>query len=163
MSAPGPMPGPYRVRPARPTDRAFMLELCHRLGEGFPLPAWRRPDEVARSEQAALAAFFAGEADGAAALVAEDAAGTPLGFVYLVVLTDYFRQEPHAHVSILAVHEAAEGRGVGRALLEASDAWARERGYRAITLNVFEANRRARELYGRMGYAPETLRYYKPL
>jgi GNAT superfamily N-acetyltransferase len=157
------MPGSCRVRPARPSDRDFVLELCHRLGESFPLPSWRQPDEIARSEQAALEDFFAGRADDAGVLVAEDAAGTRLGFVYLLVLTDYFRQEPHAHVSILAVHEAAEGRGVGRALLEASDAWARERGYRAITLNVFDANRRARELYGRMGYAPETLRYYKPL
>ncbi|HEU4648329.1 MAG TPA: GNAT family N-acetyltransferase [Gemmatimonadales bacterium] len=163
MSAPAPTPAPCRVRPARPADRPFVLELCHRLGEGFPLPSWRRPDEVARSEQAALEEFFAGRADGGAVLVAEDPAGTPLGFVYLLVLTDYFRQEPHAHVSILAVHESAEGRGVGRALLEASDAWAHERGYRAITLNVFDANRRARELYGRMGYPPETLRYYKPL
>jgi GNAT superfamily N-acetyltransferase len=140
-----------------------VLELCHRLAEGFPLPAWRRPDEIARSEQAALEEFFASPPDDAAVLVAEDAAGTPLGFVYLVVLTDYFRQEPHAHVSILAVHGSAEGRGVGRALLEASDGWARQRGYRAITLNVFDANTRARALYGRMGYGPETLRYYKPL
>jgi ribosomal protein S18 acetylase RimI-like enzyme len=140
-----------------------MLELCPRLAEGFPLPPWRRPDEIARSEQDALETFFTGSPGDAAALIAEDSTGTPVGFVYLVVLTDYFRQEPHAHVSVLAVHGSAEGRGVGRALLEASDAWARARGYNAITLNVFATNTRARELYERMGYAPETLRYFKPL
>jgi ribosomal protein S18 acetylase RimI-like enzyme len=140
-----------------------MLELCARLAEGFPLPAWRRPQEIARSEQEALETFFAAPSDSTAALVAEDAAGTPLGFVYLIALTDYFRQEPHAHVSVLAVDRSAEGRGVGRALLDASDEWARQRGYQSITLNVFAANTRARSLYERMGYGPETLRYFKPL
>jgi ribosomal protein S18 acetylase RimI-like enzyme len=163
MSSSAAVPAPCLVRPARPSDREFVLELCHRLAEGFPLPSWRRPDEIARAEQAALESFFASPSDDSAALVAEDAAGTRLGFVYLLVLTDYFRQEAHAHVSILAVHGSAEGRGVGRALLEAADDWARQRGYRAITLNVFDANARARALYGRMGYAPETLRYFKPL
>jgi ribosomal protein S18 acetylase RimI-like enzyme len=141
-----------------------MLELCPRLAEGFPLPSWRRAAEVARAEQEALETFFdASPGDAAAALIAEDSTGAALGFVYLVVLTDYFRQEPHAHVSILAVDGSAEGRGVGAALLEAADAWARGRGYAAITLNVFDANTRARGLYERMGYAPETLRYFKPL
>jgi ribosomal protein S18 acetylase RimI-like enzyme len=66
-------------------------------------------------------------------------------------------------VSVIAVTEEAEGRGVGRALMEHAEKWARERGHDRITLSVFEGNRRARGLYERVGYAVEMRRYVKPL
>jgi GNAT superfamily N-acetyltransferase len=56
-----------------------------------------------------------------------------------------------------------EGRGVGRLLLGTAEAWARDRGHPFITLNVFAQNTRARALYERVGFGPETLRYVKPL
>lgn len=61
------------------------------------------------------------------------------------------------------VSSAAEGRGAGRTLVEAAEAWARSEGLDLITLNVFANNERARALYQRLGYAPDTLHYVKPL
>ena len=55
----------------------------------------------------------------------------------------------------------AEGRGVGSALMDASDALARNEGAKTITLHVFETNERARKLYERKGYSTEWLRYIK--
>ena len=52
---------------------------------------------------------------------------------------------------------------MGSALLAASEEWARSRGARRLTLNVFESNRRARALYERRGFAPESLRYVRTL
>jgi GNAT superfamily N-acetyltransferase len=153
----------WRVRSAQPTDRAFILRLVPRLAEGFPLPSWRTPAEVVRAETAALEAALDGEPTGARLLVAESAAGEPGGFVYLELHTDYFRQMPHAHVAVLAVAAEAEGQGVGRALLEAAESWTREQGLRVLTLNVFSGNARARSVYEHLGYAPETIRYLKPL
>jgi ribosomal protein S18 acetylase RimI-like enzyme len=55
----------------------------------------------------------------------------------------------------LAVHPDAQGRGAGRALLEAIAAAARERGGRRLTLRVFAPNERARRLYERAGFRVE--------
>lgn len=77
--------------------------------------------------------------------------------------TDYFSGAPHAHIEILAVDRRAEGRGTARALMAAVKAWARALGYVAVTLNVFESNRRARGLYEHLGYQAELLTYRREL
>ena len=56
-----------------------------------------------------------------------------------------------------------EGQRRGRALMDAAERWAAARGDRVITLNVFDANRRARGVYARLGYLPETMHYRKAL
>ena len=86
-----------------------------------------------------------------------------VGVAYAHVATDYFTGEPHGHLGILAVAEEGEGKGVGRALLTAVETWSAECGHRFLTLNVFAGNARARALYERAGYAPDTLRYVKTL
>ena len=87
----------------------------------------------------------------------------PAGVAYAETATDYFTGERHGHLAILIVAEGGEGRGVGRALLAAVEAWAAARGYRYVTLNVFAANARARSVYERAGYVPDTVRYAKEL
>jgi RimJ/RimL family protein N-acetyltransferase len=47
--------------------------------------------------------------------------------------------------------------------MRAAETWTRDKGYRKLTLNVFEQNHRARRLYERCGFAVETLRYTKPV
>jgi GNAT superfamily N-acetyltransferase len=150
------------VRPAQAGDRPFVLETAPRLA-AFGPPEWRTPDEVVEGEARTLRAFFERPPDGAALLVAEIASLGPAGFAYLETLRDYFTREAHAHVGILAVSQQAEGRGVGSALLAAAEDWARSRGARQLTLNVFEGNRRARALYERHGFLPESLRYVRRL
>jgi ribosomal protein S18 acetylase RimI-like enzyme len=151
----------WRVRPARQADRDFILGLVPRLAAGFPLPSWRTPEEVVEAESATLDAALRATATSGEVLVAESSAGIPGGFVYLEQHLDYFRKNAHAHVSVLAVAVEAEGQGVGRLLLEAAEAWAREQGLGMLTLNVFVGNDRARAVYERIGFAPETVRYVK--
>jgi ribosomal protein S18 acetylase RimI-like enzyme len=52
----------------------------------------------------------------------------------------------------LCVSDQARGQGVGTALLEAVVAEARQRGYRAVRLDVVDTNPRARALYERRGF-----------
>ena len=66
-----------------------------------------------------------------------------------------------AHVEDLALDAEAEGRGLARGLMEAVEAWARGRGRRRVSLNVWAQNRRAIGLYERLGYQPETVHYLK--
>ena len=53
----------------------------------------------------------------------------------------------------LSVLGAWRGRGIGRALVEAVEALARDRGCAKVTLEVQENNRRARGLYESLGFA----------
>jgi ribosomal protein S18 acetylase RimI-like enzyme len=59
------------------------------------------------------------------------------------------------HVTGLAVDPEFEGRGAGRALMDALIELARERGGRRMTLRVFAPNERARRLYERLGFEEE--------
>jgi GNAT superfamily N-acetyltransferase len=151
-----------RLRAAGTADLPFVLSLAPRLAE-FGLPSWRTMAQVVEAERRALSCAVEGGSPDAPVLLAEDAGGAPLGFAYLETQTDYFTGRPHAHVAVLAVADGAQGRGVGRALLDAAEAWARGRGDPFITVNVFARNTRARAVYERLGYGPETLRYVKPL
>lgn len=152
----------WRVRPARPSDRSFILGITPRLAQGFELPPWRSAREVVEAESAALEEAFRTDTERAVLLIAEDTEGGPGGYVYVKVESDYFGRT-HAHIGILAVSSAAEGRGAGRTLVNAAEAWARSERLDLITLNVFANNQRARSVYQRLGYVPEALHYVKPL
>jgi putative acetyltransferase len=55
----------------------------------------------------------------------------------------------------VTVGRAHRGIGVGRALLQTLEIWAREVGVEKIMLRVFDGNTRARTLYEKMGYVTE--------
>jgi len=116
---------------------------------------------------AAVAKSIAGALEpgssGASVFVAEETDGTPLGFVHVHVARDFFTDEEHGHVSDLVTARGEEGRGVGRGLMEAGEEWCRQRGHRLVTLNVFGDNARARALYERIGYTPDTTKMVKVL
>jgi GNAT superfamily N-acetyltransferase len=150
---------PVSVRRARRGDRAFVLATARRLAD-FDLPGWRSPSEIVAGEARTLEGFFRQPPPGAELLVAE-AAGEAAGFALLETGRDYFDRQPHGHLGILAVAREAEGLGVGTALVAAAEEWTRSRGLGKLTLNVFDGNARARRLYERLGFLPETLRYMK--
>ena len=85
--------------------------------------------------------------------------GAPLRHGNSRVLSAAFRPDG-AHVVTAA---GEEGRGIGRALMAAGEEWSRGRGHRLLTLNVFAANSRARSLYERIGYEPDTSKMVKVL
>jgi GNAT superfamily N-acetyltransferase len=151
-----------KIRRALSNDSSFVLGAALRLAD-FDPPAWRTSKDIVEGEVRTLQAFFAAPPPGSALLIAESEPDGNLGFVYLERQQDYFTLEGHGHVGMLVVAEEAEGQGIGSALMRAAEAWAREQGYRKLTLTVFEANRKARALYDHLGYAPETHRYVKVL
>ena len=149
-----------RIRPGTAADRDFVIETARRFA-AFGPPAWRSPQEIVAGEVRCLDDFFDGRLKGPALLIAED--GAALGFAFLEPAVDYFTGEKHAHLGMIAVTAEAEGRGAGAALMRAAEEWTRAAGYTTLTLNVFEGNRRARQVYERFGYQVETLRYVKRL
>ena len=153
---------PPLLRPATATDLRFLLDLTARLA-AFPVPPWRTAEEIAAADHSIVRAAVEQASPDTLIMVAEDPPGTPAGYVMVTTDVDYFTGERHGYVEILAVTEAAVGRGLGRVLLECAEEWGRERGYAQITLNVFDTNRKARGLYEHLGYQPETVRYRKSL
>lgn len=154
-------PTPVAIRLATLADRPFLNALAARLAD-FPVPPWRSAEEVAAADRMALNAALDSPAPGTSLFIAETD-GEPAGCLLMWTMEDYFSKRTHAHVSVIAVTRAAEGRGVGRALMAHAEAWARERGHSRLTLSVFEGNRRAQALYARAGYETEIRRMVKPL
>jgi SAM-dependent methyltransferase len=153
---------PIDVREAVESDRAFVTGTAARLS-AFPVPAWRTPDAIVGAEVRTLESHFDRARPGSRLLIAVGPDGLRMGFVFLEVVEDYFTRQRHGHVGMLAVTAESEGKGAGRALLDAADAWASEQGFTRLTLNVFDANSRARGVYERLGYRPETVRYVKEI
>ena len=151
------------IRPATPSDRAFVLNLASRLVDGFDPPPHRSKAELIEGDRRALEAWFDHPPkDGGAMLIAE-LDGKPAGCAFLVTLVDYFNERPHAHLSVLAVEKSAEGKGVGSALVDTCAEWARKRGSDRLTLSALVTNSRARALYERKGFGGEYIRYVLPL
>jgi ribosomal protein S18 acetylase RimI-like enzyme len=155
------------VRPATSRDEAAVLALVPRLraferSSIHSSSALRPPEALDAGEQRTLRRFFDGNPAGASLWVA-DIEGAVVGMAYAERATDYFTQESHGHLGILAVAEHAEGRGVGKALLATVEQWSREAGFRFLSLNVFAENTRAIGVYEKAAYRADFVRYVKPL
>jgi GNAT superfamily N-acetyltransferase len=151
------------LRTARPEDRDFLHGLSPRLS-GVPGPSWHDLGAMEGFQDRYMAATFSGAAlEGATTLIAENAEGRRLGYIHMRPGKDGVTDEPCGYVSLLALEEDAEGAGVAGRLMAEAEAWARSRGYRFLSLDVFADNRRAVDFYERRGFKTETLRLVKPL
>ncbi|MDQ3438890.1 MAG: GNAT family N-acetyltransferase, partial [Planctomycetota bacterium] len=121
------------IRSATAADRDFLHRLADRLAD-FDRPAWRSRDEIADGDRRALDDAL-DNPQAATELFVAELSGAPVGCVLMWTLEDYFSQDWHAHVSVLAVTKEAEGKGVGRTLMDHAEAWARARGHHSITLS----------------------------
>ena len=94
--------------------------------------------------------------------VAKESDGTIVGVAMVTLCTELLSDSPSAHLEAIVVAGDAEGRGVAKALLQAAEAAACERGALSMSLHVFASNARARRVYERAGYDEELIRCIKP-
>jgi RimJ/RimL family protein N-acetyltransferase len=142
------------IRHARPRDAAALVELARAVGsepEGWLITDgdWRTTLDERRYLRALR------RHPHAAVFVAE----TPAGIVGRLSVA----RDPHPaseHVADLGLMVARDHRrrGIGRALMEAAEDWARTVGVRKIELHVFPHNEAAIALYERLGYEREGFR-----
>lgn len=140
------------VRPMEERDARSVARLSGELG--YPADA---RDIVRRL------GGLAGRPD-MALLVAVDPAGAILGWIHVSedsTLTD----GPIAEIRGLVVEEGSRGRGVGRALVEASERWAVSRGYPRVRVRSRIARADAHRFYEACGYALEKTQhvFFKPI
>lgn len=91
------------------------------------------PHGVATPDQHLFSAYYEGERVGA--LWLHISTGRDDAFIYDI-----------------AIDEERRGHGLGRALLDAAEAWAAKRGLASVSLHVFGTNTVARRLYESAGY-----------
>ena len=128
-------------------DIIALTNRAYRQAEGQT--AWKVESLVAgqRIDASLLAEDLA--QPGAVLLVARDGAGERLGHVRL---DD--RGDGAWFLSMLTVDPARQDAGLGRAILEAAEAWARERGARRMAMWVLRQREALIAWYARRGYAP---------
>jgi aminoglycoside 6'-N-acetyltransferase I len=136
-----------RVRPVEPRDRDDWLRMRAAL--------W--PDEPAADHARQCDAFLRGGPAEAsflsAALVSEAEPGRLDGFVELFV-RNYAEgcEGPTPHVEGWYVEPRSRGRGVGRALMRAAEAWAREKGFTEIASDTQLWNEASQRAHGALGF-----------
>jgi ribosomal protein S18 acetylase RimI-like enzyme len=149
------------IRPAREGDRDFVVGLVPSLLR-FGSPTWRDVDALVLGFGEVLARAVSGRDDRATVLIAEASHNTPLGFISLKVVENIEGGE-RGHVADLAVTEDARRNGIGTALMAAGEAWARDRGFDLLSLDVWSTNDAALAFYRRLGYTIDSLALIKRL
>lgn len=148
------------IRPADAGDDAFVLSLVTRFVD-FALPKWRSRPECAGGIRRDLKRALANPPPNEALFIAEDDFGKAVGFLRLQETRDFFSGNANCHISDLVVAHGHDGKGIGRALLDHAQVYAKHHRCALITLAVFDGNSRARALYERAGFGPELLRMAK--
>lgn len=133
------------IRPATPGDIAQILHFVRELAEYE-----REPDAVVATEAMLHAALF-GDRPAAEAVIAEDDAGTPLGFALFFQNFSTWTGLPGMYLEDLYVTPAARGAGVGKALLQYLAGIAVDRGYGRFEWAVLDWNQPAIDFYRAMG------------
>lgn len=88
---------------------------------------------------------------------------TPVGCLWMGNAVDQVSGTRHAHIFLVYVAPQHRRRGVGTALMQHAQNWAKERGDRQIGLQVFPANTGALNLYHHLGYQTQSLWMIKSL
>jgi ribosomal protein S18 acetylase RimI-like enzyme len=150
------------TRPASSSDQEFIVSLLPRLEEFGP-PAWRNAAQMLDTDVQVLREALLNTSPETVIFIAEDDQGVSLGFIHLQSGKDYYYHEAHGHIANIIVAPGGEGRGIGRILMTKGEEWARSQGFRWLTLSVFAQNHRARELYERLGYGEDIMKYVKEI
>ena len=133
------------IRAASAEDAGDMAALLSQLGYPTSSDAVRRRLLALRAEDdVVFVAIQSGRCIG-------------LASVHLIPL--FYRDQPLARITSLVIDEATRGRGVGSALIEACEKFARERNAERIEVTSGDQRRLAHEFYLGRGFAREGQRF----
>ncbi len=135
------------IRPAGPADRDQVWPLARDLATSYTAgrPAFERSYAALLAQPDAL-------------VLVADTAGAIVGYLLATTHLAFHANAPVAWVEEVMVATDSRAAGVGRALMAAAEAWARDRGAAYVAL----ATRRAAPFYQALGYE-ESAVYFRKL
>ena len=142
----------FTIRPAAEADAAALVPLLATLG--YPAPAGAVTARLRR-----LAAYRGP----VVALVAAAGDGSLAGLLTAHAFATLHADEPAALLTTLVVAPEARGRGVGRALVRAAEAWAVAQGVVKVSVTSAERRADAHRFYEGLGYAYTGRRFARTL
>ena len=148
------------IHPYMQDDRDFILSLAPRFVIG--MQSWRDPKLWIATVEGWLTESISQHGQKTMVYVTENEQGTRLGFA-TVSHSTHFTGQPQAYIGELATSETEKSRGVGTALVNACEAWAREQGYSLLTLSTGARNTRALHFYHRLSFQDEDVTLTKLL
>jgi ribosomal protein S18 acetylase RimI-like enzyme len=150
------------IRPATVADGAAVLDLAPRLTEG--VAPWRDRERALAAARSWLTGSLTDAAAGTGIVFV---AAVPPAVAVVGVLsirpTRHFTGEQDGYIGELAVAEHAARQGIGRALIDAAESWARDAGLTNLTLHTGSYNTSARAFYAALGFAEEEVRLTRPV
>jgi RimJ/RimL family protein N-acetyltransferase len=143
------------VRPVSAEDAAEMIELNDALDQETKFMLAEPGERITTLEQQAARFRALQDSPYEGMFVAEDD-GRLAG--YIVAAGSPMRRARSTARVVMGVRRNYWGRGVGAALMEAAESWARAKQIHRLELSVMVHNERAIALYERMGFEKEGVR-----
>ena len=148
--APKPKPPPEpQIRDAKPGDAPRLVELVRLLGKEIDEKSLRKNLRLLqKSGETPLVATIGKEVVGLCGVSAR---------------VMVHRATPIGRISPLVVAEKAQGRGIGRMLIETAEAWMRKKGCKLVEVTSNDRRAEAHAFYRHMGYERTSIRFAKDL
>ncbi|MEB3273019.1 MAG: GNAT family N-acetyltransferase [Prochlorothrix sp.] len=165
MTQPSLPPG-YCLLAGSPGDRPLLARLMERTyGELFPGMDLEHLKGTVDSyfPQSHLWWVYSGHTPPLAQGLIPRSPPNPIAGLWLGSVVDQVSGDRHSHILLLYVDPAHRRQGLGRALLDQAETWAKKNHDRQITLQVFCDNQSALALYHSQGYRPQVFTLVKPL
>lgn len=141
------MPNPS-IRAPHSTDAPALADLCAQLG--YPTT----PDTVAKR-------LVRLDADPGVRTLVATTDGVVIGLATVHIRHTINHDAPLGQLTLLVVDERVRGQGVGRALVGAAEAWARERGCKRFVVTTALRRSDAHAFYERLDFKHTGRRYGK--
>jgi len=152
----------YTIRAASKSDEAALSDLMPRLAD-FDVPSVRNPKDLWFGDSQLMNKVLAGNAENSHVLVAADTDDKPVALAMYTIKPELLSGASSAHLEAIAVHSDHARQGLGKKLIDASSAEAKQKGATCMSLHVFGNNTRARALYEACGFDEELIRCFKTL
>jgi GNAT superfamily N-acetyltransferase len=138
------------VRPVKVADSEAVAKLVSELG--YETDATQMRGRLSEILADTSYATFVAEHEGAV-----------VGTVGVRIGSYYERSGMYGQLLVLSVSEGIRGRGVGRALVDTAEEWARERGASAMVVHSGQQREEAHAFYEGVGYSRTGLRFVRSL
>lgn len=149
----------YRLRRGNGLDRALLVKFMQRTyRELYPAESFAHlAQTVERYFSGETPLWWVEQEPAAADSNSPSSSPMPIGCVWIGTAIDQVTGQRHPHVFLLYVSPDHRRQGIGSALMQQVETWAKERGNHQIGLQVFQQNLPARHLYEKLGYHPQAL------